>query len=291
MASLGFSGEIEATETEALPKQRVRCGKDDSILAQRLADIAGIVEDQVLPRLVDTYQSGVAIPDQPEAVLAEPELETIERLAELAVNDGPSARAYVQALHDDGLSIEAIYLNVLTPTARLLGKYWETDQRHFADVTIGVGVLQQMLHDFEAAFQADAKTWQPGCRALLMPAPEEQHTFGLFMIGEFMRRAGWDAWTGPFPKKQDLEQLITSGGFGVIGFSASADNRLSNLADSIALVRRLSRGRPLCIMVGGCIFAERPSLVQEVGADGTANNAKDAIKLAHRLLKEETRRP
>jgi methanogenic corrinoid protein MtbC1 len=111
------------------------------------------------------------------------------------------------------------------------------------------------------------------------------------MIGEFMRRAGWDAWTGPFPQKKDLEQLITSGGFSVVGFSASADNRLSDLTDSIALVRRLSKGRPLCIMVGGCIFAERPSLVQEVGADGTANNAKDAIKLAHRLLMEETTRP
>jgi methanogenic corrinoid protein MtbC1 len=291
MASLGFSGEIEATDTEALPKQRVSRREDRSLLAQRLADIAGIVEDQVLPRLVNSYERGVAVPDEPEAVLAEPEVETIERLADLAVNDGPAARAYVQALHDDGLPIEAIYLNVLTPTARLLGKYWETDQRHFADVTIGVGVLQQMLHDFEAAFQADARAWRPGCRVLLMPAPEEQHTFGLFMIGEFMRRAGWDAWTGPFPEKKDLEQLITSGGFGVVGFSASADNRLADLTDSITLVRRLSKGRPLCIMVGGCIFSERPSLVEEVGADGTANNAKDAIKLAHRLLKEQTTRP
>jgi methanogenic corrinoid protein MtbC1 len=290
MASLGFSGEIGAADTEALPKQGVR-REERSILTQRLADIAGVVEDQVLPRLVDSYQTSTAIPDEPEAVLAAPEAETIERLAELAVHDGPAAKAYVQALHDDGLPIEAIYLNVLAPTARLLGKYWETDQRHFADVTIGVGVLQQMLHDFEAAFQADAKTWLPGCRALLMPAPEEQHTFGLFMIGEFMRRAGWDAWTGPLPEKKDLEQLITSGGFGVVGFSASADSRLSDLTDSIALVRRLSQGRPLCIMVGGYIFAERPSLVKDVGADGTANNAKDAIKLAHRLLKEETTRP
>ena len=290
MVSLGFSGEIEATDAEALPKQHRRRGKDESLLAQRLAGIAGIVENQVVPRLVDAYRSDAPVPDEPEAILTEPETDAIEQLAELAVNDGVAAKAYVQALHDDGLSIEAIYLNVLAPTARLLGKYWETDRRHFAEVTIGVGVLQQMLHDFEAAFHADAKAWQPALRALLMPAPAEQHTFGLFMIGEFMRRAGWDAWTGPLPTRSELKKLIASGEFNVVGFSASSDSRLGDLAETIAFVRRLARDHSLCIMVGGYVFSERPSLVQDVGADGTADNAREAIRLAHRMIKQQSAR-
>jgi len=291
MTSLGFSGEIEAADADELMRKRRRQRKDGSLLAQRLAGIAGIVESQVVPRLVNSYRADTLIPDEPEAVLPEPEARVVERLADLTVKDSSAAKAQVQALYDDGLSIEAIYLNVLAPTARLLGKYWETDQMHFADVTIGVGVLQQMLHDFEAAFQVDAKAWQPGLRALLMPAPEEQHTFGLFMIGEFMRRAGWDAWTGPLPPAKELELLIKSGEFSVIGFSASSDNRLSDLADTIALVRRLSKDHPICIMVGGYVFAERPELVEKVGADGTASNAKDAIKLAHRMNTRRIKHP
>ena len=291
MASLGFSGEIGAADAEGPASKRRRQGKDGSLLARRLAGIAGIVESQVVPRLVESYRADAEAQNAPEMVLPEPDASTIERLAELAVSDGRAAKAYVQALYDKGLSVEAIYMNVLAPTARLLGKYWEMDQRHFAEVTIGVGVLQQMLHDFEAAFQADAKAWQPGHRALLMPAPAEQHTFGLFMIGEFMRRAGWDCWTGPLPTHRELKLLISSGEFNVVGFSASSDNRLSDLTETIELVRSFSKASPLCIMVGGGIFSERPSLVQEVGADGTANNAKDAIKLAHRMIAEHTARP
>jgi methanogenic corrinoid protein MtbC1 len=297
MVSLGFSGNMGTADAEGLSESRPRPGKGGSLLVKRLAGLAGIVEDEVVPRLVESHRARrsappqAAIPDEPEALLDEPQAGVVDRLAELVVADGAAARAYVQAIHDDGMSIEAIYLNVLAPTARLLGKYWETDERHFAEVTIGVGLLQQMLHDFEAAFQADAKAWQPALRVLLMPAPHEQHTFGLFMIGEFMRRAGWDAWTGPLPTAKELKPLMRSGGFGVVGFSASSDSRLDDLSETIAMVRRETRGRPLCVMVGGYVFAADPALVAKVGADGTANNARDAIRLAHRLVGDQIGRP
>ncbi|NJO38047.1 MAG: cobalamin B12-binding domain-containing protein [Rhizobiales bacterium] len=119
-------------------------------------------------------------------------------------------------------------------------------------------------------------------------APHEQHTFGLFMIGEFMRRAGWDAWTGPLPPNQELKTLIATGEFSVVGLSASSNGRLAPLAKTIAMVRRLSRDRPLCVMVGGALFAADPGLVAEVGADGTAADARQAIILARGLLDRQT---
>ncbi len=291
MASLGFSGQIEAVDAESTPFLRPRSEQKRSTLGRRLAGLAGIVEDQVVPRLVEAHRPVTNEPDiAAEALLERPDAGVVERLADLAVNDGPAAKAFVQKLHDDGLPIEAIYLNVLAPTARLLGRLWEEDRRHFVEVTVGVGRLQQMLHDFEAAFQNAALAWQPALRALLIPAPHEQHTFGLFMIGEFMRRAGWDAWTGPLPPKGELKKLIRFGEFNVIGFSASGDRRLEPLAATIAEVRRLAGDRPLCVMVGGVAFAGRPDLVSDVGADGTADDARSAIRLAHRLLRERIAR-
>lgn len=240
-----------------------------------------------MPRLVEAHRPVTNEPLVPSAHLNKPQAGVVSELAELVLNDGDAAMAYVQELHEDGLPVEAIYLNVLAPTARLLGKYWETDRNHFADVTVGVGHLQRMLHDFEATFQSTAVQGGPKLRALLMPAPNEQHTFGLFMIGEFMRRAGWDAWTGPLPVDRDLKAMIKSGNFSVVGMSASSERRLGSLTKTIAAVRRLSGDRPLCIMVGGFLFSSNPSLVAEVGADGTATDARQAIALAHRLLGEE----
>ncbi len=290
MTSLGFSGQIEAADSEGLPGTRSRPACQRSPLAQRLAGLAGIVEDQVVPRLVEAHRPTSNEPDLNETLLQEPSAGELLTLADLAVTDGVAARERIQEMHDAGMSIESIYLNVLAPTARLLGKLWEEDRRHFADVTVGVGRLQQMLHDFEAAFQSEAQAWQPTQGALLMPAPYEQHTFGLFMIGQFMRRAGWDAWTGPLPPDQELKRLIKHGRFGVVGFSASSDCRLDALAAHIAKVRNFVKKRPLCVMVGGYAFFDRPELVEQVGADGTATDARSAIKLAHQLL-EKQRKP
>lgn len=294
MESLGFSGHVEATDAgSAAARGRASASAegDQSVLAKRLAGLAGVVKDEVVPRLLETHRAVTNEPAWSKAELAQPEPGVVDELADLAIKDGAAARARVQALHDEGLPIEAIYLNVLAPTARLLGKMWETDHRHFAEVTVGVGRLQQMLHDFEAAFQRDAKAWQPSLGVLLMPAPHEQHTFGLFMIGEFMRRAGWDAWTGPLPPDRELRRLIKSGDFGVIGFSASANCRLDELTDVITEVRRIAGDRPLCIMVGGGLFVADPSLVEKVGADGTAVDARSTIRLAHQLLGERIQHP
>lgn len=284
MASLGFSGQIEATDVGSSSEFRTRTRESRSALARRLAGLAGIVEDQVVPRLVQAHRLSANEPTLAETLLDKPDDGVVEALADLVVADGAAAWDRVRRLHDEGMSIEAIYLNVLAPTARRLGRLWEEDRSDFADVTVGVGRLQQMLHDFEGAFQSEAAAWLPAQRVLLMPAPEEQHTFGLFMIGQFMRRAGWDAWTGPLLPDRELTKLMKVGGFSVIGFSASSDCRLDALAETIARVRRLAKGRPLCVMVGGYAFAGRSALVEQVGADGTAADAHSAIKLAHRLL-------
>jgi methanogenic corrinoid protein MtbC1 len=286
MTSLGFSGQAESAESD-WPTSRSRApAQARSALADRLAGLAGIVQDQVVPRLVDAHRPVENQPLLKLAELAKPTAGVVSELAELVVHDGDAAGRYVKALHADGLSVEAIYLNVLAPTARLLGKLWESDRRHFADVTVGVGRLQQMLHEFEAVFQSAAGDWQPDRRVLLMPVAKEQHTFGLFMIGEFMRRAGWDAWTGPLPSRTQLRKLLGSGEFGVVGLSVSSESRLPLVADSVSQVRRLAGKHRLAIMVGGGIFLERPELVREVGADGTAADARAAIILARGLLQQ-----
>jgi methanogenic corrinoid protein MtbC1 len=50
--------------------------------------------------------------------------------------------------------------------------------------------LQQLLRELSAAFEAETL---PRLRsAVLVTAPGDQHTFGVFILQEFFRRAGWD---------------------------------------------------------------------------------------------------
>jgi hypothetical protein len=54
-----------------------------------------------------------------------------------------------------------------------------------------------------------------------------------------------------------------------------------------AVVSRLradSRNPDLRIMVGGRMFMDQPGLADETGADGSALDANDALRLANRLI-------
>jgi MerR family transcriptional regulator, light-induced transcriptional regulator len=144
--------------------------------------------------------------------------------------------------------------------------------------------MHQLLHEFSAAFLHDARAASPERRALLVPMPGEQHSFGLIMVAEFFRRAGWDVWDLHPSKPEDLLAAVQKQPFALLGISLSCASRLSELPELIAAVRRRSRNASLGIMVGGQPFLEEPGQVASVGADCTAVDGRRAALEASRLV-------
>jgi methanogenic corrinoid protein MtbC1 len=56
----------------------------------------------------------------------------------------------------------------------------------------------------------------------------------------------------------------------------------------IAAARQTLDGREIKILVGGYPFNVAPDLWQELGADGQANDAGEAVGLANRMLGAQT---
>ncbi len=247
--------------------------------AERLANLASTIETQVIPRLMLAHRAPAAAPGERDA----PGSAEVAELAALVVaHDANVAHSYVEALRARGTSLETVYLELLAPAARHLGRLWEADLCDFTEVTLGLCRLQQVLNDLSAEFHADLDAPQHGRRALLVPAPGEQHTFGLSMVAEFFRRAGWDVW-GEAASKDELVALVRVEWFAVIGFSVSSETRLEVLAGAVRAIRRASRNRCLGVLVGGRVFVEHPELVPFVGADATAVDARHACLQAETL--------
>jgi MerR family transcriptional regulator, light-induced transcriptional regulator len=150
---------------------------------------------------------------------------------------------------------------------------------------VGLCRLHQVLRELSPAFQNEGEH-QPhgGRRALLVPVPGEQHTFGLVMVAEFFRRAGWDVWSGPPASRGELVRIVRNEWFAVVGFSASCDTRLDALAAGIHAVRRASRNPAVGVLVGGPVFVEHPELATLIGADATAVDGRQATQQAESLL-------
>ena len=153
----------------------------------------------------------------------------------------------------------------------------------------GVGRLQMILRRLGEAFLEQGSQADGGESALLTTIPGEQHSFGLSMVAEFFRRAGWNLCTGPFGSHQELTSLVHSHWFDVVGFSVSSDRRLDELKQDICDIRRDSRNRHVGIMLGGPMMVRQPDLLASMGADMMSADAATAPQQARELIEQMKR--
>jgi MerR family transcriptional regulator, light-induced transcriptional regulator len=251
---------------------------------QRLSLLTRTIEKEIVPRLVLARN---AVPDVPDAVPlnSQPDPSEAEELARLVVSVDPAeADALVDTIQSRGTPVDALLLDVLAPAARRLGELWTEDLCDFAQVTMGLWRLQQLMRELGTGFEHPILHRQNDRQALLVPVPGEQHTFGLGMVAEFFRRAGWTVWNEPLASTNDMVGIVRSEWFAVIGFSVSSASRLDALATCIRRVRRASRNPAVGIMVGGAAFIDHPELAALVGADTSAIDGRQAALQAEALL-------
>ncbi len=255
------------------------------IRSHRDLGLARTVEAEVIPRLMLAHKIDTesAARRRGQGVVVAPR--QLAAFGDIILEDASEeAIGFVARLRASGASIEAILLDLLAPTARRLGEMWDEDNVDFTTVTIGLCCLQRVLRDVSGMLEGGAPVSLHAHRALLALAPGEQHIFSVLMVDEFFRRAGWDVWTMPAATHDELLDLVRRESFQIVGFSLSSEEWLPNLQAIIAGIRGASRNRTVSIMVGGRLFVENPHLAVEIGADGTADNGRDAVKEADRLV-------
>ena len=263
----------------------VRIGQQRDAAEERMTQLVKTLEAEVIPRLLKAhrlYPTG----ELPQTSLCPPPTpEEVRAFAELVVGheDVPIA-ACIAEIRRKGMSVEMVYLDLLAPTAKHLGELWEQDLRDFTEVTVGLGRLQHLLQELSPAFGAEVQFPPHARRALLMPAPGDQHTFGLSMVAEFFSRSGWEVASGDITSSTNAVDMARGEWFDIIGFSVGSETRLDWLKDCIRAVRQVARNKNVGIMVGGPLFAVHPEYVELVGADCTAKDGGDAPVQAENLI-------
>lgn len=245
--------------------------------------LAGVVEAEILPRLMLVHR-GRAAPPPPATHERQPTPEDIERLCELLLSraEGDLTLHLLRFL-DEGLTLESVLVELLTPAARHLGRLWEDDTCDFIEVTVALGRLQAVARDLCARFGDD--TVEPRGRSILiLPCPGETHVFCLAVLAGIFRESGWDVTTTGHDPGLDPVDLVAREWFDVVGLTLSCDVLFPVLSQTIASLRRASRNPSLRILVGGPYFVRHPDHVSVVGADATAEDGRLAPLISESLL-------
>lgn len=244
------------------------------------------VEAQIIPRLLMAHrQDGQEAESSQEVTQGILSGDLVERMSDL-VRNGRETEAVEMAekLRRDGVSLETLFLDLLAPTARRLGEMWDDDTASFADVTMGLWRLQQLMRQLSPTFQTESSRHARDRKALLAPVPGEQHVFGIAMVAEFFHRAGWETFCAPLHSVDQLVEMVGGEWFNVAGLSVSSENQLDDAKAAIRAIRERSANPNIGIMVGGHIFQVYPELVHQLGADTTAPGGAEAPARAAELV-------
>jgi methanogenic corrinoid protein MtbC1 len=251
---------------------------------QRTALLARIVRSEILPRLAQTHATPLTAVPPVADTGSTTEGDTRALVGLLLTHPAIDAVAFVESLRSRGVSAATLYLGVITDAARQLGILWTDDRCSFADVTIGLGHLQQVVRALSPTFQISALSHAHPDTVLLVPAPGETHTLGLVVLSEFFRREGWHVAGGPRTTAGDAVNLTRDSWVDVAGFSIGSEHLLEGLKACIATIRTSSLNQAICVMVGGPLLLTYPDLARRAGADSAATDAASAVREASALL-------
>lgn len=254
-------------------------------------DVNRLVEMVVIPRLfaatVEMERQSVSTvrrpaESRPAGRFSEDEIAEFSRLC---VNED-TARLLDIVGRDlaAGHSVEAIYVELLAPAARLLGELWESDGVDFVDVTMALWRIQEVLRELTVRVPPPLSSGSGMRSALITPMPGDQHSLGTLMVADVFERSGWQVDALIEPSQSDLMAKCAGQAYDVIALTISCDCSSARLARMVTSLRTVSDNRHVKIMVGGHAINCQPQMAVDCGADGTAVDAPSAVALADRLV-------
>ena len=193
-------------------------------------------------------------------------------------------RALDDAL-DAGAELDDLYLDVVQPAMREIGRLWEQNVLTVAEEHAATAITQAaMARMFERVFVwRDVRT----PRLLAACAEDERHQMGLRMLCDLLELDGWETtYLGASVPVESLVDFVHKHNPDVVALSATIAPHIPRIRDAITAIRDATLPKQPLIAVGGRAFHSDPSLADRVGADLTAEDAAVAV----RTLDERLRR-
>lgn len=129
-----------------------------------------------------------------------------------------------------------------------------------------------------------------GYRFVAASVAGERHELGPRMACDFLELAGWDThYLGANTPTDGILQMVFDRDPHVLGLSATLSVHVREIEEMIAAVRSTERCKNLIIMVGGAPFNTQPDLWRQIGADGSARNAADTVRIAETIVNRGSR--
>jgi methanogenic corrinoid protein MtbC1 len=203
----------------------------------------------------------------------------------LTRGDRQSAFRIVDQRLSSGESLHDIYLDIVQPSMREIGQLWQDNVLTVAQEHVATAIAEaSMSRLFERTF-----VWRDNRSPKLLAAcaEDERHQIGLRMLCDLLELDGWDTlYVGASVPVESLVQLVQKFRPEAVALSATIAPHVPRVRAAIAAIRAAELARQPVIAVGGRAFHGDPTLARRIGADVTANDAGEAVRMLDLLVRQ-----
>jgi MerR family transcriptional regulator, light-induced transcriptional regulator len=176
-----------------------------------------------------------------------------------------------------GLDLPTLYLEVLQPALREIGRLWQENELTVAEEHLATAITQSAMLRIYGSHDLREGT---GPLLIAACAETERHEIGLRMLCDFLDLEGWETvFLGPSVPAEDLARMVVDRRPDAVALSASITPHLPQLRSTIATIRAAAGDDQPLIVIGGRPFLDQPELAERLGADLCAPDAAEAAKL------------
>lgn len=181
----------------------------------------------------------------------------------------------------EGAPVQDLYLQVFERTQHEIGRLWQTNQISVAQehyCTAATQLIMSQLYPY--VFRADTT------RGVLVATcvSGDLHEIGARMVSDFFEMDGWHTlYLGANVPTPSVIQTLIEHHATVLAISVTITYHLRSVQALITAVRRTPACSGVKILVGGYPFKIAPHLWRMMGADGSANDAAEAITVCRNL--------
>lgn len=212
------------------------------------------------------------------------DMKQVHALCQASLQGAEQTRDMVQHWLTAGVDIEDVYLEGITPAARLMGQWWCDDTLDFASASLGHARLRHLLFELSPVFLKNASSQAKGLSCCVVGAFQTQHTMGSFMLSEFFRRTGWQVNLLECDSAEELLKKMASDWYDLLAISLSCEQQLPEIRRSIKMIRQSSANPRIQIMAGGPLPNAQPEVLLNLGVEVVSEDARVAQERALELV-------
>jgi methanogenic corrinoid protein MtbC1 len=245
-----------------LPDERssldeIREAAEEAMIAEYFPPVSFIEKDNIHQELANEFLKLLLKPDK-------------RRASELILGEV-----------EDGLNLIDLYLYVLQPVLREVGRLWQINTIGVAEEHHASAATQLIMSQLYPKIFSSRKN---GKKVLAACIGEELHEVGLRMVADVFELSGWSSrYLGANTPALELSRAASKQKSDIIALSVYS---LKLVRHSKGIIDSLKNnlGEDVKILVGGYAFNQIPKMWKWVGADGYATDAIGAVSSAVKLL-------